>query len=450
MNRKNNLPKKLSHAQYIALGFALIIVLGSFLLSLPISSSSGEWTNPLTSLFTATSCTCVTGLVAVDTYTHWSLFGQLVILFLIQIGGLGFITIGVFFTIITNKKISFNTRSRLMESISANDNGGIIKLTKKIFRGTFIIEGLCSLILMIRFIPQFGVLRGFYFGIFHSISAFCNAGFDLMGINEAYSSFSAYASDPLINITLCFLILAGGLGFLVWDDISKFKLNFKKYRLHSKIVLITNLILVLGGTLLFFILEYNNTLADFSISGKICASLFDAVTPRTAGFNTTDTGSLSGAANILTWILMIIGGGSGSTAGGIKVTTVAVLFLFVFSGLRQSTETEVMQRRLEVDIIKKASMVLMINLSLALASAIIILGLQPTLPTGDVIFETVSAISTVGMTRGITRDLCAVSKIVIMLLMYLGRIGSMTFAFSLFKQKNTKILKSPVESITVG
>lgn len=450
MKNTNHIRNKLSHAQYIAIGFILIILIGATLLCLPVSSAAGVWTDPLTALFTATSSTCVTGLIAVDTYSHWSLFGQLIILFMIQIGGLGFITIGVFFSLFTHKNISFNTRSRLMESVSANNNGGVLKLTKKIIRGTIIIEGGCALLLMIRFIPQFGLVKGFYYGIFHSISAFCNAGFDLMGCIEPYSSFSYYVSDPLVNITLYFLILTGGLGFLVWDDLSKNKFHFRKYRLHTKLVIITNIILVFAPALLFLIFEYNNTLADLSITGKICGSFFDAITPRTAGFNTTDTGALTGASNILTWILMFIGGGSGSTAGGIKVTTVAVLIIFVISGLRQSEETETFDRRLEITVIKKASMVMMINLSLALIASIIILAIQPHFSIQDIMFETISAISTVGMTAGITRDLNSASKLVIMLLMYLGRIGSMTFAFSLFKPKNTKILKSPVEQITVG
>lgn len=442
--------KKLSHTQYIAAGFLLMIFLGGLLLSLPISSRNGQWTDLLTCFFTATSCSCVTGLIAVDTYSHWSVFGQLVIITMIQIGGLGFLTIGVFFGLFTHKNITLNTRSRLVESISANQNGGVLKLTKRIIKGSLFIEAIAGIILAIRFIPQFGVLRGIYYGFFHSISAFCNAGFDLMGCIEPYSSFVHFASDPLINITICALIILGGIGFLVWDDILKNKFHFRKYRLQTKLVLTTNLILIVGGTILFFIFEYSNTLSGMNVGAKFLASFFDAITPRTAGFNTTDTGALLPASQLLTWVLMFIGGSSGSTAGGIKVTTIAVLFIFVFSGLHQSSETEVFDRRFEIDVIKKASMVFMINFSLALIACILILFMQPQLNIEDVIFEAISAISTVGMTRGITRDLCHESKIIIMVLMYLGRIGSITFAFSLFRPKNTKILKSPVEQITVG
>lgn len=449
-SKNNKVVKKLSQAQYIASGFFIIILLGTGLLCLPIASASGEFTNPFDAMFTAVSASCVTGLVVLDTGTHWSVFGQIVILFLIQIGGLGFITIGVFFSIYARRKITLNTRARLMESVNALQTGGLLRLTKKIVKGTILIEGICALILMIRFIPKYGMLKGIYFGIFHSISAFCNAGFDLMGCITPYCSFVDYASDPLVVLTLCFLILAGGMGFLVWDDLEKNIKNLKKCSLNTKLVILTNFILIVGGVVLFVIFENDATMAGMNSLDRFLAALFDAISPRTAGFNTTDVAALTPASQLLTWILMFIGGGSGSTAGGIKVTTFAVLVIYVYSGLRQSAEIEIFDRRFEADIIRKANMVLMMNLTCAFIGAIIILSMQPELGVGNVIFETVSAISTVGITTGITRDLCTISRIVIMILMYFGRIGSLTFAFSLFKKKDTKILKSPIEQVLVG
>lgn len=441
--------KGLSQVQYIALGFFLMILAGTFLLMLPVSSKSGEWTDMLSAAFTATSASCVTGLVVYDTYTHWSLFGQMVLIILIQIGGLGFMTVGIIFSILLRRRIGLRARNRMQESVNALQLEGIVQLAKKIVIGTAVFEGVGAILLAVRFIPRMGVLQGIGYGVFHSISAFCNAGFDLMGKYEPYSSFVYYRDDLYISIVLSAIILIGGLGFTVWDDIYKNKLNYKAYKLHTKMVLMGTLIFTVGGTILFLVFERNTVLADSDIFGKTAASLFGAVTPRTAGFNTTATEDMSDAGQILTLFLMLVGGNPGSTAGGAKVTTIMVLFLFVYAALCQSEEVEVYGRRLPMEIVKKAAVVVTINLSLGVLAAMIICAIQ-NFDMRDVMFETFSAVNTVGMTRGITRDLNTVSRIIIMILMYFGRIGSLTFAFSFIKRNNTVILKKPKGEISVG
>lgn len=322
---------RLNQVQYIALGFFFIILVGSLILMLPVASRNGEWTPFLNTLFTATSATCVTGLIVYDTFTHWSVFGQLVILLLIQIGGLGFITIGVGFSMAFGQRIGLRQRDLLKESINALEIGGIIKLSRKIFLGTALCEGIGAMMLALRFIPRFGWLKGIYYSVFHSISAFCNAGFDLMGRDMPYSSFTAYVADPLVNVTLMLLIIFGGLGFVVWSDIVTKRFCWKYYNLHTKIVVSVTLILVFGGALLLFVFERQNTIQGMTPGGQILASLFGSVTARTAGFNTVDTGALRPESKLLTIILMFIGGSPGSTAGGVKTTTIAVIVFFLLS-----------------------------------------------------------------------------------------------------------------------
>jgi trk system potassium uptake protein TrkH len=426
-----------------------MILIGTVLLLLPISTRNGEKTGVLGALFTATSASCVTGLAVYDTYTHWSLFGQLVLLVLIQIGGLGFITIGVGFAMAFRKRIGLRQRDLLKESVNAFEIGGIIRLWREIMIGTLFFEGVGALLLAIRFIPEFGIGKGIYYSIFHSISAFCNAGFDLMGTKAPYSSFSDYVTDPVVNITLCLLITIGSLGFIVWKDLWENRFHWKKYMLHTKIVLTVTAVLFLGGTLLMYLFEKDNTLAGFGVGGKLIASMFGAVTPRTAGFNTVDTAALTPAARLLTILFMFIGGSPGSTAGGIKTTTVAVMLVYVFSNLRNSSGCNLFKRRISDDVIKKASMVFCLNLLLALVSCILILGTSH-LAMEDVLFEVFSAISTVGMTTGITRDLNTFGRIVIIFLMYCGRIGSMTFALSLIQRPSQQEVTYPAERVTIG
>lgn len=440
---------RLNQLQFLAVGFFFIILCGTLLLTLPIASRSGESAGIFNAAFTAVSATCVTGLIVCDTWQQWSFFGQWVILLLIQIGGLGFITIGVGFSILFGRRIGLRQRDLLKESINALEIGGIVKLLKKIILGTLIFEGIGAVLYAIRFIPEFGCLKGIYFSIFHGISAFCNAGFDLMGTQEAYSSLTAYASDPLINITTCLLITIGGLGFVVWKDIWEKKFRFQKYELHTKVVLSTSMILVFSGAVLLYLFEKDHTLAGASSMESFWASVFGSVTARTAGFNTIDTGSLTSASKMLTTILMFIGGSPGSTAGGIKTTTLAVMVIYVCSNLRNADGCNIFHRRISEEIIQKAGMVFSLNLMLAIVSIIIILATND-LAVEDVIFEAFSAIGTAGMTTGITRDLNTVGKIVIMFLMYCGRVGSMTFALSFIARPQKVKLKMPTERITIG
>lgn len=440
---------RLNQVQYIALGFFFIILAGSLILTLPIASQSGEWTPFLDSMFTATSATCVTGLVVYDTFTHWNVFGQLVILLLIQIGGLGFITVGVGFSMAFRRRIGLRQRDLLKESINAMEIGGIVKLSRKIFIGTALCEGVGALLLATRFIPEFGLVKGIYYSIFHAISAFCNAGFDLMGGQQPYASFTAYATDPVINITLMLLIIVGGLGFVVWSDVVSKRFRWKNYCLHTKMVISVTLLLIFGGALFLFLFEQGGTISGMSTGDQILASLFGSVTARTAGFNTVDTGALQPESKLLTIALMFIGGSPGSTAGGVKTTTIAVILIYVVSNLRGESGCNVFHRRIGDEVIKRASMVFCLNLFLGLTSVTLILATS-SLHMSDVLFEVYSAISTVGMTTGITRDLNVVGRIVIIILMYCGRIGSMTFALSLVAKPEAKGLSLPEEKITIG
>lgn len=442
--------KNFSSIRIIAFGYMIFVLTGALLLTLPFASQSGESVGFLNALFTATSASCVTGLVVLDTATSWSLFGQTVIICLIQIGGLGFMTIATVFSMILKRRMGLRERMTMVESINNDNIGGILSLTKIIVIGTAIFEGIGALLLSTRFIPVFGVATGIRYSIFHSISAFCNAGFDLMGVFEPYSSLVRFADDVVVNLTLSALITIGGLGFFVWDDIRRNKLKFKKYSLHSKLVLVVSAFLTFGGTVLFLIFERDFTNAGLGAGQSLLNALFDSVTARTAGFNTTDTAALSPASKILTVILMFIGGSPGSTAGGIKTTTLAVIAISTFNGMTRRQSKGVFGRRLEKDAIHKASSVAFTNLSLALIGIILICAFQPTLNISDIIFEVVSAIGTVGMTTGITRDLATASRLVIIFLMYCGRVGSVSFALALMEPKTTPPVKNPREKITIG
>lgn len=441
--------RKLTHTQIIALGFFLMIMTGTVLLMLPISSKGREWTGFIDALFTATSASCVTGLVVKDTATYWSTFGHIVIITLIQIGGLGFMTIATLFFLTLRKRMGLRKRAVMVESISYTQVAGIVPFVKRIIFGTMIFEGTGAVILAAKFIPEFGPGKGLAYGVFHSISAFCNAGFDLMGVKEPYSSFCYYAGDWVINVTLMLLIAIGGLGFMVWDDIAQKKLNVRRYSLHSKIVLAMSGILTFGGALLFYLFERNNLGANLSVGDQILTALFDSVTARTAGFNTTDTAALSGPSKLLTMILMLIGGSSGSTAGGIKTTTIAVILIYTICGLRGHQHATIFGRRLEDDSLKKATYVLFVNLLLALMGTLVICGIQG-LDLVDGLFETFSAIGTVGMTTGITRDLNTVSRLIVIFLMYCGRVGSISFGSALLERKALPPVTAPTENITIG
>lgn len=440
---------RLTYTQIIALGFFFIIIIGAILLSLPIASKSGEITPLVNSLFTAASATCVTGLVVYDTYSHWSVFGQIVILLLIQIGGLGFMTIATLFMLFLKKKIGLKQRGLMRESVNSIYIGGIIRLMRHILIGTFIAEGTGAVLLSFRFCPEMGLLRGIYYAIFHSVSAFCNAGFDLMGHFSKFSSLTRYSNYLLVNIVIMSLIVVGGIGFLVWEDIIEHRINFRRYQLHSKIVLSATFFLILCSAIIIFTLEYNGVLANMGTRESILCSLFHAITPRTAGFNTVDVASLCDSTVLFTIILMIIGGSPGSTAGGVKTTTFIVLMLATFSTIKNKSHLNIFKRRLPDDILRKACAIFMIYVITAL-SAIIIITFIDVFPLKDVFFEVFSAIGTVGMSLGITAKLNAVSKIILSFLMYSGRVGSLTIALAFAESRENVPVQLPVEKITIG
>ena len=441
--------RHLTNSHKIILGFLIIILLGALLLMLPFSTKSGQKTTFLGALFTSVSSTCVTGLVVYDTFTHWTLFGQLVILTLIQIGGLGFITIGTFIMIAFRKKIGLGRRTLIQESLSTLQIKGSVRLVRRIIIGTLLFEGVGAILLMTRFIPDMGAVRGVYYGIFHSISAFCNAGFDLMGVAGPYSSFCTYSHDPVIILTLSALIIIGGLGFVVWEDIYVHKWRVKRYHFQTKAVLLTTGLLIIGGTGLFFLLERNRLFAGMGTGTKWLSAFFCAVSPRTAGFNSVDLAALSSGSLFATIVLMFIGGSPGSTAGGIKTTTLFVIILYIKSYLLREKDCVAFTRRMESEAVKKASIVVFINLLLAVIGSMVILSVQD-LPLPDVLFEVFSAGGTVGMSTGITRSLNTVSRIVIMLLMFFGRMGSLTFAMSFTERRRSEEIRYPEEQITVG
>lgn len=440
----------MTYGRMIAIGYLIVIMAGTLLLLLPAATKAGTETSFLTALFTAVSATCVTGLVVVDTSLHWTVFGKTIILLMIQVGGLGFMTMGVLTALFLKKKINLTTRGLLKESINVSQVGGIVKLVKTICIGTACIEGGGALLLSFRFIPEYGFFRGIFFSIFHSISAFCNGGFDLMGgIFGEFSSLVAYKGDILVNVVIMLLITLGGLGFSVWNDCKNYKFQLKKYSLHSKIVLSATGILLLAGSFFFFLFEKENSMAGMGAKDIILTSLFSSVTPRTAGFNTIDTAGLTSSSKLFTVVLMFIGGSPGSTAGGIKTVTVVVLLYHVWYNLRGEKDGRIFGRRFEEEAVKKASMVLLISLLMAVSATIAICYIQP-LPMEDVLFEVVSAISTVGMSTGITRSLMMPSKVIIILLMYCGRIGSMSFALFFMERKKIANIQVPAEKVMIG
>lgn len=447
--KKNKSIEKKSTTRLIASGFALIILVGALLLTMPVSNRSGQG-NFLNSLFTATSATCVTGLVVADTYQNWTTFGQVIILCLIQVGGLGFLTLGAFISVLLKKRIGLQQREQLHESVNTLEIAGVVRLVKKIVVGTVIIELTGAILLAFRFIPRFGVARGIYFSVFHAVSAFCNGGFDLMGVTEEYSSLVAFEGDVVVNLVIVTLILVGGIGFIVWDDVMRNKWRFHKYLLHSKIVIATTLILTVVGTILFLFTENQASFAGMSPLEKLLGALFSSVTPRTAGFNTVDTAALSNAGKIITIVMMFIGGSPGSTAGGVKTTSIVVLLFYAGAMVLNREDINLFGRRLTEDVVKKANAVVIINFSLAIIAAVIIMTLQPLLNFEDVIFEVLSAIGTVGMTTGVTRSMCAASRIVLIVLMYCGRLGSLSFALIFAQKKTSASVRQPQEKIIVG
>ncbi len=439
-----NKRKHLSSAQIIIFGFLGVILFGAVLLCLPVSSKSGTWTPFLDSLFTATSATCVTGLLVYDTATYWSSVGDVVILLLIQTGGLGVVTVAIATAIVSGRKIGLMQRSTMQESISAPKVGGMVKLTGFILKTTFLIELIGALVMMPTFIKDFG-LKGIWFAIFHSISAFCNAGFDLMGKKEPFSSLTAYSEHPVINITVMLLIVIGGIGFLVWEEIKTNKFHIKKYRMQTKVVLMTTIILILLPAIYFFLCEFR----EFSGKERILASLFQSVTPRTAGFNTVSVTEMSGIGQAITIILMLIGGSPGSTAGGMKTTTIAVLLFSAISVFLKKDDIECFGRRISDANVKKAAALLLMYVVLFVTGGLLICSIED-LSLSICLYEAASAIGTVGLSLGITPTLSEASHIILIILMFFGRVGGLTLVFAALTQRPNNLSKKPLEKITVG
>lgn len=437
---------QLTNTRTIAFSFLIIILSGTLLLTLPAASVSGQPTSFPDALFTAVSATCVTGLSVQNTGLYWSLFGQIVILSMIQIGGLGFMTFMGMLSIFLKRKISLTERKILMQSAGNMQLSGMVRLVKHIVQSTLLFELFGSLLLSIRFIPQFGLLKGIYYSVFHSVSAFCNAGFDLMG---ASSSLTAYESDWLVNITIMLLIICGGLGFLVWTEIGIKKWHFAEYSLHAKIVLLTTAVLILTGTIGYLIFEWNGSMAGYPLPKRILSSLFMSVTTRTAGFNTLDLSALSNAGLILSLILMFIGGSPGSTAGGIKTTTIAVIILTVIHLSKGNENVTVMKKRLDHSTIRQAAAIMLVYLTGILLSCMAICFIESD-SLGSILFEIVSAIGTVGLSQGITAGLCDISKFILILLMYGGRIGALSLLMVFRERAKEAPLRRPTEKILIG
>lgn len=437
---------KQSPFRVIILGFLLVILLGSLLLMLPIASRDGTGTPFLNALFTATSAVCVTGLVVYDTAVYWSGFGQFIIILLIQIGGLGVVTVAGTFAILSGRKIGLMQRSTMQEAISAHHVGGVVRLTGFIVRGSLLIELVGAALLAIVFVPEFGVGQGVWYSVFHSISAFCNAGFDLMGIRAPYSSLVAYAGDPVVSLTIAGLIVVGGIGFLTWEDVRTNGLHLRAYRLQSKVILCVTFCLILLPAAYFYAFELSDSLP---VGERALSALFQAITPRTAGFNTIDLTALSEVGQMVLVMLMLIGGSPGSTAGGMKTTTLAVLLFSAAAVFSRREEPRCFGRRIEGEALRSAAAILLLYLSLFLLGGLAISAMED-LPVVDCLFEAASAIGTVGLTLGITPGLGGPSRAILIALMFFGRVGGLTLIFAALAGKRPCASKLPREKITVG
>lgn len=431
--------------QVIILGFFSVILIGGLLLTLPVATQDGQGASFADGIFTATSAVCVTGLVVHDTATYWSMFGQAVILLLIQIGGMGVVTVAVAIAAVAGRKIGLMQRSVMQEAISAHQVGGIVRMTKFILKTSMAIELVGAVLLSLVFCKDFGMAKGLWYGLFHSVSAFCNAGFDLIGIREPFSSLTSYASQPIVNLTIMALIVTGGLGFLTWADIQKNKWHFKKYRMQSKVILTVTAGLILIPAVYFFFFEFS----DLAIGKRIWSSLFQSVTPRTAGFNTADLTLISETGLMLMIVLMLIGGSPGSTAGGMKTTTVAVLFSSTLAVFKQKESAHFYGRRIADDAVKNAATILLMYVTLFLTGGMVISSIE-NIPLVTALFETSSAIGTVGLSLGVTPQLGGVSRAILVGLMFFGRVGGLTLIFAAFAERRGTRAKLPQEKITVG
>ena len=445
MSKDIHKKKHLSSFQLIILGFASVILLGAIILMLPVSSAEGVITPFNQTLFTSTSAVCVTGLAVLDTGSYWSVFGQVVILLLIQIGGLGVVTVAVSVFMLSGRKISLMQRSTMQNAISAHKVGGIVRLTKFILKGTLFIEMAGALALLPVFYHDFG-RKGIWMAVFHSISAFCNAGFDILGTPaNPFPSITAYAGNPIVNVVIMFLIIAGGIGFLTWEDICINKTHFRKYHMQSKIILVTTALLIVLPAVFFFFSDFTH----LSVGKRLLASAFQAVTPRTAGFNTMDISKMTEVSKAMIIILMLVGGSPSSTAGGMKTTTFAVLILNAFATFRSQENVETFGRRIEWSVIKNASTIAMMYCMLFLCGVITI-SVYEGLPLSECLYEAASAVGTVGLTLGITPKLHIVSQFILIILMYLGRVGGLTLIYAVLSKKKKGNARLPLEKLTVG
>ncbi len=451
MKRKKSVWQSISPMRLILSGYCLVILIGTILLTLPIATR-GPGKTPVTDcFFTATSATCVTGLIRYDTFTHWTVFGQLVILGLIQIGGIGFMTVAILVLVLAKRRIGLTQRFIMQNSISAPQIGGIVRMTKFIAMGTAVIEAVGALLLSFDFVPRFGWAKGIYFSVFHSVSAFCNAGFDLMGgTSGQFSSMTGLAGNWYVNLVLMLLIFIGGLGFFVWYDIGSKKFRFRRLNLQSKMVLSISVGLALLGMAVIFALENGHEMfAGMNPGEKLLASLFQSVSARTAGFNTTDLAVMTEPGILVMICLMFVGGSTGSTAGGIKTTTFWVLCVSVFATFRRKKNIEAFGRRMDENITRTASCVFMTYLVLTVSGAVIISAAEG-LPILTALFETVSAMATVGLTLGITPSVSMVSKLLLAFLMLCGRVGSITMLLAFSSEKRVVNSRLPMEKVQVG
>lgn len=437
--------KHITSFQIIILGFFSVIMIGSLLLMLPISTLDGQGATFSDAIFTATSAVCVTGLVVHDTATYWTMFGQSILLLLIQIGGMGVVTVAVAIVTISGRKIGLMQRSVMQEAIAAPQVGGIVRMTKFILKTTVVIELTGAVLLMPVFCRDFGIGKGIWYSIFHSISAFCNAGFDLLGVRQSFSSLTTYASEPLINGTIMALIIVGGIGFLTWADIKQNKWHWHKYRMQSKVILSVTAGLILVPAVYFFFFEFS----ELPLGERIWSSLFQSVTPRTAGFNTADLTILSQTGQMIMIVLMLIGGSPGSTAGGMKTTTAAVMCSNALSVFQKKESAHFFGRRVADEAIRLASTVFMMYISLFLGGGMIISSIE-NVPLMEALFETGSAIGTVGLSLGLTPSLGGISKAILIGLMFFGRVGGLTLIFAAVSERKMTMAKLPQEKITVG
>ncbi|MBY0754889.1 TrkH family potassium uptake protein [Clostridium sardiniense] len=439
---------RLSGVQILALGFIIVILIGGILLSLPISSANGESTNFLDALFTSTSAVCVTGLVTLDTGTHWNEFGQIVIMLLIEVGGLGFMSFATFIAVLLGKKITLRDRLLMQEAMNTFNIQGLVRMVRYVLGFTFSVQFFGALLLSTQFIPQFGFLKGVYFSIFHSISAFCNAGFDLFG---GFSSVTAYSSNAVVLLTISSLIIIGGLGFTVWLELYNYR-GLRKLSVHSKIVILITVVLLIGGTILMYLFEMNNpqTIGNMGFGDKILNSYFASASPRTAGFNSVSTDGMTNSGKFLTIILMFIGGSPGSTAGGLKTATFGIVILTVISVIRGREDTQVFGRRFSKELVYKSFALLIIGMALVIGVSMLLSITDPNESFINILYEATSAFGTVGLTTGVTQRLSTAGKIIIMITMYCGRVGPMTVALAFLRNKKKQTHKYPEGKILIG